>query len=295
MLRFSDTNSLGFAGDVETTSSNQLMCYGPVQPEALADKSNLLFVPGESEDHSNRILQEISNQLSSSLASSYYLPAGIAGDILKHLHETRKQYISALEATHKAWIDDGRKVTKKVADNMIALRKITRQSSRAQDPIPNFAYKIVDKYRESKRSGDPSFVKLYKQGNYRGAIEASVRAGPATKFTTIGSGVGKLLKKGSAIVMVADISTSAGRVYFANTPEEQQAALSGLGEDLGSSLGVYGGAKFCTALIVTTGGIGVVGCAIALGAGIYLGGRLGSMIVGGQAANDLVNSVRSNF
>jgi len=71
--------------------------------------------------------------------------------------------------------------------------------------------------------------------------------------------------------------------------------MEALGDDLGATLGVFGGAKICAALTVTTGGIGLVGCGIALGAGIYLGGRTGSMLVGGQAANDLVNSIRNSF
>jgi hypothetical protein len=271
------------------------MCYGPVQRETLSDASNLIIVPGTSEDHSLRVLQEVSNQASSSLTSSFYLPTGIMGDVLSHPHEVRKQYITSLEAAHQAWITDGRKVTKNVAEKMIALRKIVRQSSRAQDPVPSFAYKLVDKYRAKKLSKGQSYETLFKQGNYRAAIEKSFTAGPTTKVTTVANGLGKLLRKGSTVAMVADISTSAGRVYFATTEDEQQKALEGLGDDVGSTLGVYGGAKICAALTITTAGIGLLGCGIALGAGYYLGGRTGSMLVGGQAANDLVNSVRSSF
>lgn len=295
MLRFSDTNSLGFAGDVETSSGDQLMCYGPVQRETLSDTSNLVIVPGSSEEHSLRVLQEVSNQISSSLTSSFYLPTGIAGDMLSHPHEIRRQYIASLEAAHQAWINDGRKVTPNVAQKMIALRKVIRQSSRAQDPVPSFAYKLVDKLRAKKLSKGQSYEDLFKQGNYRGAIQKSFTAGPATKVTTVANSVGRLFRKGSTVAMVADISTSAGRVYFATTEDEQQRALEGLGDDLGSTLGVYGGAKICAALTITTAGIGLVGCGIALGAGYYLGGRTGSMLVGGQAANDLVNSVRSSL
>jgi len=217
VLRFSDTSSLGFSGDVDLTSNDKLMCYGPLPSETLAAKTNLIFVPGSSEDHSLRLLQEISNQTSSSLSSSFYLPTGIMGDVLHHPHEVRKQYIESLQSAHRAWINDGKKITKQVSENLIELRKIIRRSSRAQGQVPSFAYKLLDVYRAKKISSGQSYEQLFRQGNYPEAIKKVFTPGPATKVTTVFSGVGKVLKKGSSIAMVADISTSAARVYFSKS------------------------------------------------------------------------------
>ena len=175
---------------------------------------------------------------------------------------------------------------------MVQLRNIVRESARAQSQIPTFAYEILDQ-TSGRKSADPSYLKKLEAGKFEEVIKSSTKSN--SKYTSafkITAKAGKILKVGSTFIIAVDISNSAARVYLANEKEQQQKALENLGEDIGTTAGVYAGAKICVALTVATAGTALIGCGIALGVGALIGGEFGSMVIGGQAANNLVGKLK---
>ncbi len=269
-------------------------CRGPVSNTAIESEKRYIYVPALSEGESLSVLREISEQTAANLDSSFYLPLKAIGGAMNHPNEIRNKYVSSLAEARKAWVSDGKVVTEKVAKELSALRVVIRNAARAQGNVPTFAYELIDRYGSKYRG--TSYQAALARADYASAINASFSDGSRfTKGTKILSSAGKALARGSAVLMVADISASAASVYLAKNQEQQQKALTSLGEDLGATAGVYSGMKICAALTVATGGLALLGCAIAPLAGYYLGSRAGSLIVGGDAANKIVNTIRAEL
>lgn len=268
-------------------SGQDLVCVGPSQAPTGRD---YIVVPAESQDHSDQVLAEISRQLSRQ-QSWWYVGSGLVGSIAEHPNEIRKLYYAKLAEVRAAWVADGKVVSETVARQISDLRNIVKGAARAQSGVPTFAYDILDNVRRT--ASVPKHEKLLAQGQYAQVIESSLRPNSSvTKLTVLAARAGSVLRVGSNVLLVVDISASAAAVYVAKTKDEQQAALTKLGADVGTAAGLEAGAYVCVALTLTLNVAGLVTCGILMGGLAYAGNKAGAALIGGQEANDVVSKLK---
>lgn len=268
-------------------SGQDLVCAGPSEVPSGRD---FVVVPAASRGLSEGTLSEISRQLNQS--QSYYVGAGILGGLAEYPYEIRKIYYAKLADVRAAWIADGKIVSENVARQISDLRTIVKDAARTQSGIPTFVYDILDSAR--KTGPVPKHEILLAKGQYAEVIESALRPSASfTKTTLVASRVGSVLRAGSSVMLVADISAAAASVYLAKGNEEQQAALEKLGEGVGTAAGLEAGAYICAALSLSLNVAGLLMCGVMMGGLAFAGNKAGAALIGGQEANNILSKLRS--
>lgn len=288
MLSFPDSFPSQLPRESGARSGQDLVCSGPTETPSGRD---YLIVPAASRDQSGEVLADISRQLSRP-QSSYYVSAGLIGSLAEHPNEIRKLYYSKLAEVRAAWIADGKIVSENVARQISDLRNIVKGAARTQSGVPTFVYDVLDSYRQT--TSVPKHELLMAQGQYAEVIESSLRPSASfTKKTVLAAKVGSVLRVGSTVLLVVDISASAAGVYAAKGKDEQQAALVKLGADVGTAAGLEAGAYVCVALTLTMNVAGLITCGILMGGLAYAGNKAGAALIGGQEANDIISKLKA--